>query len=56
MILGIFTYWQVIVACLVVMFALPLIFFLASFDKRPTKIKRRALSKAAEKPEDKRAT
>ena len=51
MIVGVFTYWQVIVAYLVLMFTLPVIFFFASFDKRPPKIKRKVVADKSEKPE-----
>ncbi len=51
MILGVFTYWQVIAACLVLMFTLPVIFFLASLDKRPPKIKRKPVAAKSEKEE-----
>jgi hypothetical protein len=49
MILEVLSFWQVIAACLLIMFVLPLIFYLASFDKRPPKIKRRPVERAAEK-------
>ena len=51
MIVGVFTYWQVIVAYLVLMFTLPVIFFFASFDKRPPKIKRKVVADKSEKLE-----
>jgi hypothetical protein len=38
MFLEIFTYWQVIVICLLFMIILPLIFYFASFDKRKLRL------------------
>ena len=48
MILEVLSFWQVIVACLVIMLILPIIFYLGSFDKRPPHIRKKPVGPARE--------